>query len=193
MEDNIIITTGSRLRECMALRNKKNAAVATWLQLHGSRIKSDFISQLRYDNSPLSYSNAKLIADCLDIDEGYLLGQDDFVSKNYNDYLTLMGKYDQIEKFTPDLKRKANIIDLAGYSLRANFNTEVTTGNSTTPFSITVTNGKKTAEIPYSTLDEIEEQVRQFTATLLNAAIAMNQPKQMSIEEFEQTRQKVMK
>lgn len=170
-------TSGSRLKECMKLRKKKNKDMCTWLQLKGSNINTDYLSQLRGDKRPISYDNALLFAKYLNIDEGYLMGKDKFVASTYSEYLSIMDKKEQVDEWSPEIQLKAMILWMAGYEAKFDFDEPSTFGDDNYPFTMTVSDGRKTTTIPYDTIDTIQQQIVQYATTLVDAAVALEMNK----------------
>lgn len=192
-EDERIIS-GKRLTECMDRQNKDNKDLVCQLDLKGCNISTSFLSQMRSGHRSISYSTAVMLAECLNIDEGYLLGKDNFEATNYFDYLYRTNHAEEMAIHSPDIKRKATIIKMAGYSSSFNFDAgtaEVDAEGITSshPFSIEVSNKTEKAQIPYSYMEVIEKQVIQYAEALIHAAVIRYQPKVFdSVEDFNKER-----
>ena len=188
----------TRLNHCLEIREMIPAdLIHNYYDEHHMTIPSSHLSMILSAKRSLPHDYAIAFSKYLKIDSGFLLGIDGFQCESYNDYLIYMDKTEKIEKYGPDLQRKADVLKLAGYGLIANFDVPVTEKTSKgayrKPFKITISNGKKSADILYGDMEEIEDRVRRLAAALIDEAIIRNQYKSTTIEELEKTRQKVMK
>lgn len=186
-----------RLDELMAADGRSNRQVALTMNnlfdRNSEKYASSIISRVRTGKSALPDHYIEPLSRVLKIEPGYLAGDDDFQAHSYNEYLSLMGKEDQIKKYSPDLQRKATILNMAGYSVNFNFNTPSTKDADARPFNIYVGNSKKSGVIPYSTMEKIEETVVQVATALVDLAIEGDTSMSMTMEEFAEIKQNVVK
>lgn len=188
---------GSRLDEIIRSTGKSNRELSLTINNLYKDIKTapSVISRVRNGTSSLPQHYIKPLAKLLKIDAGYLTGEDDFKAENYEHYLKLMDKVEKVTQYAPDLQRKINMFDFAGYTCNVNFNAEVSVDkNICIPFSITIADSNKSASISYNQIEDIEAKIRSYAVALIDVAIQQNQIKSFdSPEDFQKAWKKINK
>lgn len=192
--------TGKRLDECL---KRKHITAKHLADISGEKrdppLSEQYISQMRRGKRAINYSNAALFSECLDIDRGYLLGDDDYKAENYDEYLGIMKKTEKRKTSLPELEEHAKVIELAGYSLYVNYNASTVVehpGGSTTKmgYTSTITNGNHSARITMTAMRKITKRVKSYAADLYDAEVLRNQIESYDTgEEFERERKKLLK
>lgn len=148
---------GERLKECMKLRNISNAEFIGLIK-NEQVIDSSFFSQMRNGTRSITYDNALLFAKYLDVDHGYLLGEDDFESNNYQEY----EKRKNAEKEIPKHKEKwlyySRYLKPVGSRI---INTGIPDDCPEKGY-ITIMYGTERADISFSEMDEFHEEIESY-------------------------------
>lgn len=148
------VEIGRRLSDCMKLRNMIAADLRRAAEsISGEKIPSSYISQVLKGTRGLSTERAILFAKALKIKAGYLLADDDFFAKSYEEYCS-------DSNLSAVARRLTILLEPTDYYLKG----ISSVGDVITDYDIC--SGNKHANVPAKEIDhflsEIERTIRFF-------------------------------